>query len=264
MCHGDHSGVCVAISLNLQWNPINHHYRCFCTWHGDDAHPFFLFVLAAETPLIHRFDLSCGADHLWSEIGAISLITNRLLSIIGVRRHWGLVQQPWTSMWAPLPCPHLVYMLFSINCEPQSKFDRIPTKFPPNCVVVRFGQRCCWRSAFMISVDPISSMINPLTITSLIYLHTSLQNFIARDFKMKDISSSFYCLLSLLFQQRSPLFGSVVSHNTLVKSSNPSYSMCLLFLHMPLQSFMSIGSNMQEKWSYLLITVPAAPQQSSC
>ncbi|KAG0543058.1 hypothetical protein BDA96_02G157100 [Sorghum bicolor] len=31
VCHGDHSGVCVAISLNLQWNPINHHYRCFCT-----------------------------------------------------------------------------------------------------------------------------------------------------------------------------------------------------------------------------------------
>ena len=150
-----------------------------------------LFVLAAETPLIHRFDLSCGADHLWSEIGAISLITNRLLSIIGVRRHWGLVQQPWTSMWAPLPCPHLVYMLFSINCEPQSKFDRIPIKFPPNCVVVRFGQRCCWQSAFMTSMDPISSMMNPLTITSLIYLHACLQNFIARNFKMKDISSSF-------------------------------------------------------------------------
>ncbi|OQU76404.1 hypothetical protein SORBI_3010G142401 [Sorghum bicolor] len=31
VCHGDHSGVCVTISLNLQWNPINHHYRCFCT-----------------------------------------------------------------------------------------------------------------------------------------------------------------------------------------------------------------------------------------
>jgi hypothetical protein len=78
---------------------------------------------------------------------------------------------------------------------------------------------------------------------------------------MKDISSSFYCLLSLLFQQRSPLFGSVVSRNTLVKSSNPWYSKCLLLLHMPLQSFMSIGSNMQEIWSYLLLTVPAAPQQ---
>jgi hypothetical protein len=65
------------------------------------------------------------------------------------------------------------------------------------------------------------------------------------------------------FSSVAPLFGSDVPHNTLEKSSNHSYSMCVLSLHMPLQSFMAIGSNVEEIWSYLFRTVPAAPQQSS-
>ena len=71
---------------------------------------------------------------------------------------------------------------------------------------------------------------------------------------------SVFCWLCY-FSSVAPLFGSDVPHNTLVKSSNHSYSMCVLSLHMPLQSFMAIRSNMEEIWSYLLLTVPAAPQQ---
>lgn len=61
------------------------HHRLFCchccTEHGDDVHPFFLSVLAAQTPLIHGFNLSGGVDHLRSEIGSAPLIAGLSSSV---------------------------------------------------------------------------------------------------------------------------------------------------------------------------------------
>jgi hypothetical protein len=96
-----------------------HGFLCFC-WETHVHHVPSLLWPFKEIP--------CCCSASWrpsqcavspSETSSTShRVMTVLLSVIGVGRHRGHVQQPWTLMWVPPPSLNPVYILFFINHEP--------------------------------------------------------------------------------------------------------------------------------------------------